>query len=350
MSRHVLRVTAAVPVAIVAAAAFVAATVAPAPAAAPPCGPYLGQPLPGPEPALFAPGWINHGPLTRDLAIAPGGREICFVLMVGGFRDSAILSTRQEADGCWTEPEVLPFATDPRYHWLEPHFAADGRRLYFVTDRPVVGDGSAGDGAAVDENIWVAERDGDGWMAPRPLPTPVNTDAPEYFPSLTRDGTLYFTRRAAGAQREVILRARPDGAGGWREPETLPEQVNAAPMQFNAFVDPDERYLIVCLAGHPENLGQADYWIVFRGPDDTWRGPVNLGDRVNGPDREGWSPYVTPDGRAFVFMSARDPRSDDATPLSFAGLLARHAAAGNGHGHLWWVDAAFLAGLRPARD
>jgi len=94
-------------------------------AAAPPCGPYLGQPLPGSEPALFAPGWINHGPRTRDLAMAPDGGEICFVLMVGGFRDSAILSTRRQADGCWTEPEVLPFATDPRYHWLEPHFAAD---------------------------------------------------------------------------------------------------------------------------------------------------------------------------------------------------------------------------------
>ncbi len=109
---------------------------------------------------------------------------------------------------------------------------------------------------------------------------------------------LYFTHRHPETGHEVIARCQPLQGGGWSAPEILPPAVNAAPDQFNAWIDPDERFLLVCLAGHPENLGQVDYWVVFRDPDDTWHGPVNLGPRINGPGREGWSASVSPDGRA----------------------------------------------------
>ena len=38
------------------------------------------------------------------------------------------------------------------------------------------------------------DREGDGWGEPYNLGPPVNSDAPEYYPSVTSDGTLYFTR------------------------------------------------------------------------------------------------------------------------------------------------------------
>lgn len=318
---------------------------APATTTPPPCGPYLGRPAPGDTPQLFAPGWVNHGPRTRDIAMTPDGREIYFGLVVGGARLSTIAMTRRGDDGCWSEPEIPALFGDPRWHDLEPHVTPDGRSLLFVSDRPLSGE----DGPAVEENIWQARRDADGWAAPQPLPAVINTDAPEFFPSTTRSGALYFTRRDAETRHEVIMRAQPDGRGGWLEPVVLPDAVNAAQTQFNAFVDPDERYLIVCYAGHSGNLGQVDYWIVFRGEDDTWRGPVNLGSRINGPGREGWSPYVSPDGRRFFFMTTRTS-SQPAGPRTLANMLEFHAAPGNGLGHVWWIDAAFLEALDPAAD
>jgi len=342
------------------AAASTALADPPAPIATP-CGRYCGEGAPPAEPALFAPGWVNRGPRTRDIALSPDGRELYFGVMVGGFRLATVAVTRQDADGCWQEPELLPFATDPDVHVLEPHVAPDGQRLYFASDRPAAGEREPGD-----EDLFLAERLapyggsllplGSLWSAPRRLSAPVNTPAPEFFPSVTRSGALYFTRRDTTDGREVIMRSRPRPDGGWAEPEVLPRAVNAAPTQFNALVDPDERFVVVCLAGHPDNLGQVDYWVAFRDPDDTWHGPVNLGPRFNGPGREGWSPGLSPDGRAFFFMTSRpapglapesagaDPPADR-PPLLFEDVLAQHRAPGNGLGHMWWVDAGFLDDL-----
>jgi hypothetical protein len=314
---------------------------APAPAE-PPCGPLPGPEPAGPEPELFAPGWVNQGARTRDIAMTPDQREIYFCVMVGGSRHSTIAVTRRGEDGCWREPEIPALFADPRWRFLEPHVAPGGQRLYFVSDRPDTGD------APRDEDIWLAERDGERWGEPRRLPAPVNTPGAEFFPSLERDGSLYFTRRAPDSRREVILRARPDGAGGWREPEELPAEVNGASTQFNAFIDPDGAFLIVCAAGRAGSLGQVDYWLVPRDPaTDTWREAVNLGERVNGRGREGWSPYVSPDGRWFFFMSAR-PAGTLTAPLSLDELTALHRSPGNGLGHMWWLSADVLRELAAA--
>jgi hypothetical protein len=304
-----------------------------------PCGALPASPPPAGAPELFAPGWINQGPRTRDIAMTPDMREIYFCVMVGGYRHSTIAVTRRGEDGCWSEPEVPALFADPRWRHLEPHVTPAGDRLFFVSDRPDDGD------EPTVESIWLAEREGDRWRRPHRLPAPINGEAASFFPSVTRDGQLYFTRRLPEGRREVIMRARPDGQGGWLAPEELPAQVNAAPSQFNAFIDPDARFLLLSLAGHPDNLGQVDYWISFHDPgSDTWRGPVNLGPAVNGPGREGWSPYVSPDGRWFFFMSAASA-GEPAAPLTMAALRALHRSPGNGLGHVWWMPAAFLEGL-----
>ncbi len=294
---------------------------------------YLGQPAPGPEPQIFAPGLVNTGLLTRDLTLAPDGREAFFTVMLGGFTQSAIVTLREE-DGAWTTPELAPFSRDARWRDFEPHVTPDGRRLYFVSDR------SGG------EDIWYCPREGAGWGEPVLLGPPVNTPAPEFFPSVTRGGTLYFTRNDTTTGTEAIWRARPAADGGFTAPERLPDLVNAARTQFNAFIAPDESYLIVCAQGRPDNLGAVDYWIAFRDLDDTWHAPVNMGPTVNGKGREGWSASVSPDGRVLFFMS-RKTVHDPEVPRTWESLQAMHASPGNGNGHIWWVEAGFIETLRP---
>lgn len=292
---------------------------------------YLGEPLPGAEPQLFAPGLVNTGVLTRDLSFSPDGRELFFTVMVGGFAQSAV-ATMREVDGAWTTPELAPFSRDARWHDLEPHVAPDGSRLFFVSDRS----GS--------QDLWVCPREAGGWGESTPLGPTINTKASEFFPSTTRDGTLYFTREDTAAHAEAIWRARPAPGGGYLEAERLPEIVNGSPTQFNAFVAPDESYLIVCAQGRPGNLGAVDYWVSFRDPDDTWHDPVNLGPVVNGEGREGWSASVSPDGRVLFFMSKRTVH-DPLAPRTWASLQAAHGSPGNGLGSIWWVDKDFLTAL-----
>ena len=93
----------------------------------------------------------------------------------------------------------------------------------------------------------------------------------------------------ADARRHHLLHAGRGGqprqrhlaspAGGQRvsAPEKLPPQVNSGRSQFNAFVAPDESYLIVPIEGRSDSIGGCDYYVVFRNPDDRWSEPINLG-------------------------------------------------------------------------
>lgn len=301
-------------------------------------GPYLGQTVPGSTPVLFAPGIVNTGLPTRDLSMSPDGSEIYFTVMLPGFQVSAICTTRIE-QGKWMSPEVASFARDGRWRTLEPCFSPDGRRFFFVSDRPADRDGQK----PGPFGIWVMERKGMGWSEPTRLPACVNGAGESFFPSLTRDGTLYFLREN-GPDRS-IMRARLI-AGEYRESEKLPAPLNQAPIQANPFVDPLERFLIVPMAGRPDSLGGADYYISFRKDEGGWTEPQNLGAPVNSADGQEYSASLSPDGRFLFFMSGRLSEGSKPKTVEFGTLLSLRTRPGNGTPAIWWIDAGFIATLR----
>jgi hypothetical protein len=307
-------------------------------------GPYLGQTPPGTEPELFAPGLVSTGMHTRDLAMSPEGDEIYFSIQAGPL--VTILGSRL-VDGVWTEPEVAGFSSDPAVGNIEPHISPDGSRFFFVSNRSADGspppDARRGQWESAD--IWMMERAGGAWGTPQRVPEPVSTEAQEYFPSTTADGTLYFTREDPETGRNFIHRARRVG-DGYAEPERLPEQINSA-NQFNSFVAPDESYVILGVFGREDSVGGTDYYVVFRDDDDTWSEPVNLGPLVNQARGEEWSPFVSPDGKYFFFMSGRQPYPADAPErLTREWLLDYHQGPESGNPSIYWMDAGFIEDLR----
>ena len=299
-------------------------------------GPYLGQTLPDSIPQLFAPGLVSTGMFTRDVAISPDGDELFFCVAIGNYTYTTILYSRQ-VDGIWTQPEIVPFSGGPGVTDLEPAFSPDGSRLYFLSSRP------DGDEEPGDQDIWYVNRTESGWTTPINLGEPVNTDGGEFFPSLTGDGTLYFTRNEKGSSLNQIYRSRWD-QGTFQEPELLPEQVNCGSNRFNAFIAPDESYLIVPAVGMPDAYDGVDYYIVFRDSEDTWSEPVNLGKSINLDNVRGWSPYVSPDGRFFFFMATRTHEIEEAD-WNYNKLKELYASPGNGNADIYWMDAGFLKAL-----
>ncbi|MDX1389003.1 MAG: hypothetical protein R3344_07420, partial [Acidobacteriota bacterium] len=193
-----------------------------------PTGPYVGQGTPGKEARLFAPGFVSTGLSERDVAMSPDGTELYFSAQVGERGNFTAIVVTRLVDGAWTRPEVAPFSGQNLD--IEPHISPDGSKLFFASNR----------GGNMD--IWVVDRDGDGWGEPRNLGPPVNTEGDEFFPSVTRDGTIYYTGPDENGA-EVIFRARPaPGGEGFAEPERLPDQVNSGQLRFNAFVAPDESF------------------------------------------------------------------------------------------------------------
>jgi len=312
-------------------------------------GEYLGQTPPGAQPEIFAPGIVSTGMYTRDIAITPDGNEIYFGVAVGGF--TVIMQTKV-VNGRWTKPEVAPFSADPRYMNLEPSISPDGQKFYFLSNRPPAGGDLRPEevGTWVNQDIWVMDRTEEGWGEPYNLGPPVNSGDEEYFPSLTQDGTIYFTRTPRGTRDSYIYRSRLLN-GRYTEPERLGPEVNSTISQFNAFIAPDESYLILGVFGHEDSRGSTDYYIVFRDPDDNWSGPINLGDEINTPRGGEFSPYVSPGGRYFFFMSTRT-RSLEESPerLTYRYLEEVYAGPRNGNSDIYWVDASFIEELRlPSR-
>ena len=303
-------------------------------------GPYLGQEPPGLEPKLVAPGIVSTGRHTRDLAMTPDGNEIYFGATVGN--RTVILMTKQ-VEGRWTEPEVAPFSG--RYLDIEPAISPDGQRFFFLSTRPQAHQEEKP--GWVYQDIWAMEREGDGWGEPYNLGPPVNSEASEYFPSLTVDGTLYFTREGEDGVSATYRSRFSDGA--YLEPERLGPEVNCGTNRFNVLVAPDESFAVVPALGMEDSLGGVDYYVVFRSADDTWSEPINMGPAINQPDGREWSASLSPDGAYLFFMSSRLVEGAElpfeATTMS--QLLTIGAQPGRGSSDIWWVSTEVIERLRP---
>jgi len=309
-------------------------------------GSYVGQTLPGSKAALFAPGIISTGMTERGVALTRDGQEIFFELSAG--RVNTLLTSRLE-DGRWTEPAVAPFASDLKFYHYEPCLSADEKKILFLCTRPRAGEEpKPGWGH---QNIWASDRSADGrWGEPYDLGDPINTADGEFYPSLTNDGTLYFTRSKGSAGAPRIMRSRLSGSR-YLAPEILPAEVNGKGSPYNACIAPDESFLIACVEGRSDSVApmRSNYYVFFRSAEDRWSEGFNLGAEVNFPGASANAPYVTRDGRYLFFGSTRsrdfDPPSS--VPMTSRRLLEYFMAPQNGNSDIYWIDAAFIQKLRP---
>lgn len=310
-------------------------------------GPYLGQILPGPGPALFAPGIVSTGMYERDMAVTPDGKEIFYGLVAGRL---ATIMTTSQLDGRWTQPRVASFAADPEYFYFEPCLSADGTRILFLSTRPP--EGQALRPGWGHQNIWAADRAGDGsWGEPYDLGAPVNTADGEFFPSLTRTGALYFTRSKSGGESGIWRSDFRDGR--FQEPVKLPDTVNGRGGIYNACISPDDSFLVGCVAGRSDTLtpGAPNYYVFFRKPDGSWSEGINLGQTINAPGSQAISPSVSADGKYFFFASDRAPKDLFVSPpaLTLSRLQDIHNRPGNGNSDIYWADIRLIESLRPAK-
>jgi len=251
-----------------------------------------------PEPILFGEGVVSTGEFESHPAFTPDGRTLYFVRSTPAFTGWTIYVTQYEG-GRWTAPKVAPFSG--KHRDADPFVTSDGKRLFFISDRPIDGQPKE------DMDIWVMDQTKDGgWSEPRNLGAPVNTTASEWFPTLAANGTLYFgSSRPGGQGRTDLYRARAV-EGKYSEPENLGPNINSAADEFEGCVAPDESFLIFMALGRPDSLGGGDLYMSLQ-KDGQWTPAKNLGPKINGPGLE-ISPYLSPDKKYFFYSSARKAR------------------------------------------
>ncbi len=302
-------------------------------------GPYLGQIPPDSVPQLFAPEIVSTSMYTRDMAIMPDGNEIYFCISALGY--NLIFCTKQ-IDGKWTEPAPVSFIDDFQYMYYEPCISHDGKQLFFLSNKPKSNEETKGN-----EDIWVVDRIDDNWSDARNLGEPICTENAEFFPSVTKEGTLYFTRNDACDGKNYIFRSRLND-GVYQEPEKLGTNVNCGTNRFNAYISPDESFIIVPALGMDDTYGGVDYYIVFRDEDDNWSEPINMGSNINNPVGSEWSPYISPDGKYFFFMASKtNPEVINGADITYRLLLDNFNKPQNGNASIYWVEANFIQDLNP---
>lgn len=283
-------------------------------------GSYLGLKPPGKTPEVFAPGIIS----TKNY------NEALFCTYMDD--DSLFLFTRSSPstsgqiyypiyimglkDGEWTQPYLATFHNKPCDKNLS--IIPDDKTLYFGSRRSMDGSGESSKGF----NIWVVKRTVEGFSNPKMLEPPVNSDDYDIFPSVTKDGTIYFFSEREGGFGKADLYRSKFVDGKYSDVENLGIPINTENSEIDPFIAPDESYLIYCsktLGGY----GGYDLYITFRKQNGSWTKPINMGEHINSSSYD-WIPFVTSDGKYFFFVSNRTGDYD-----------------------IYWVDAKIIENLKP---
>jgi ankyrin repeat protein len=259
-------------------------------------GDYLGQKIPGLTPERFAPGVISTEKSELNSIFSPDGKEFYYSLQTGPL-NWKIMVMKRDKDR-WSKPETAPFSGE--YSDVDLFITADGQKLFYCSNRPIEEKGTP----KKDFDIWMVERKGDGWSKPRNLGEPVNSSDSEFYPSLTKDGTMYFqSTRPDSRGGKDIYRSRSDN-GKYEKIENAGDVINSDLSEGDALISPDEDFLIFS-ADRPGGFGQGDLYISFRDQDDKWTTPKNMGDKINSKFNEN-CPILSPDGKFLFFTRNND--------------------------------------------
>ncbi|MBI5008289.1 MAG: PD40 domain-containing protein [Bacteroidia bacterium] len=297
-------------------------------------------------PELFGPEIIATGFYERDITISPDGTEIFYGLITD--RHVTILNTRI-SDGKWTEPEIAPFARNSNYFFLEPCFSPDGRTIYFLSTKPP--EGKEPKAGWTYQNIWASDKKNDGtWGEIYNPDTALNRLNSQFYPSLTKTGTIYFTRSDAKTGKSEILRARKKG-NRFDTPEHLPPVINASGNIYNAFISPDESFLIGCIENKNNeiNPGFSNYCIFFRDSNDNWSQGITFGPEINIKGSNAISASVSPDGKYLFFAaSTTNKKMNEVSSKYTLGAIREYLnSPQNGNYDIYWVSTGVIDALRP---
>ena len=245
------------------------------------------------SPRIFAPGIISDGFANRDMAISPDGNDLFYTIQWYFGLYSVILHA-QKIDNQWTKPDTAWFSG--RYNDMEPAFSPDGNRLFFSSNRPLKMADSV-----KDYDIWYLQKKGNRWENPVNLGAAVNSDKDEFYPSLTKSGNLYFTRNNDDRGDDIFISVLKGGT--FSQAQTLSDAVNSKQDDFNAFIDPDEKFIIFSSYKRKDDLGRGDLYFALR-KDSIWQPAVHFENGINSPALD-YSPFVSPDHKYFFFTSKR---------------------------------------------
>ena len=111
-------------------------------------------------------------------------------------------------------------------------------------------------------------------------------------------------------------------------------------VNIEAFVSPDEKFLLIGAFNRPDSVGSSDIYVSYN-RDGTWSAPLPV-TAINTPARE-YSPRLTPDGRRLIFTSERGMGTEQRTkPWTMPEFEQKSRSIRNGLGNIYTVPIEVL--------
>jgi outer membrane protein OmpA-like peptidoglycan-associated protein/tetratricopeptide (TPR) repeat protein len=179
-----------------------------------------------------------------------------------------------KADGKWQT--AIPLSRQintPDFNEGSQAMSQDGNYLFFTGCNRPDGLGRC--------DIYISQKKGDDWSKPFDLNPPVNTAGWESQPSISADGrTLYFVSNRKGGYGGYDIWKSKLTDKGWGEPENMGPNINTAYDEKSPFIHPDDSTFYFCSDGWP-GLGNMDLFVSRLNKDGHWQKPENLGYPIN---------------------------------------------------------------------
>lgn len=205
----------------------------------------------------------------------------------GNDDDEDMVISYKDAKGRWTSPQSISGNINTLQNEGTCTISADGRKLIFT---------SCQNGYSGDCDLFESIKTGNEWSKPVNLGPAVNSADWESHPSLSADGrTLYFVSdRKGGFGRNDIWYATLGANGKWTKARNLGERVNTQFDERSPFIHVNGRTLYFATNGL---IGFGGYDIFYtEKTDNTFSAPVNMGSPINDHEDQ-YSLFITADGQ-----------------------------------------------------
>nr|WP_299381952.1 hypothetical protein [Allomuricauda sp.] len=235
----------------------------------------------------------------RDFSMNAEGNE-AYLTVQSPNEEVSVIVRMTKNNATWNQPTIASFSG--KYKDLEPFLAPDGLRLYFVSNRPIESDSEE----TKDFDIWYVERETfqSNWSDPINMGAPINTEHNEFYPAVAENGSLYFTCECPGALgRDDIFMSRWVN-GSYTKPVALGPQINSEGFEYNAYIAPDDSYLIFGGYNREDGLGSGDLYISFKNEASEWTTAVPLPAPINSRYMD-YCPFVDLNNKVLYFTSRR---------------------------------------------
>ena len=176
-----------------------------------------------------------------------------------------------------------------------PALSADGSTLIFTRSENVKG--------VRNEDFYISYNDTDEWQFANNLGEPINTLKNEGAQCITADGkTLYFTACSRNDSYGRCDIYQSDFVNEkWTNPVNLGPNINTESWESQPAISSDGRQLFF-VSNRPGGRGGKDIWVSYKNANGAWMEAKNIGDKIN-TSKDDISPFLHWDNQTLYFAS-----------------------------------------------